>query len=278
MTSFFVTKTSGDREEFSEDKLRRSLMRVSASPEAVDDVISRVKSQLYNGISTRAIYRKAFRILKKHKGPPAARYHLKRGLIDLGPEGFLFEILVSHLLYAMGFLVNTGQHLPGKCVMHEVDVVAQRGNRHLFVECKLHQRLGLKSDVKVSLYTQARFQDIVSKLKSDSPNLDITYESWLVTNTAFTLDAITYAECMGMTILSFNYPATHHLAYYIDRYGLYPITCLTHLTVSAKKQLLSRKVILCKTLVETPSLLEEVGVTGDTCQKVLEEIRQLCDF
>ncbi len=63
---------------------------------------------------------------------------------------------------------------------------------------KFHNNPGNRSDVHVAMYTQARFQDVAEKMKF--------HDVWLVTNTKATLDAINYANCMNMRIISWSYP------------------------------------------------------------------------
>lgn len=147
----FVVKASGEREPFSETKLRRSLERVRAAPEVVDDIISRIQSELRDGMSTREIYRLAFALLKKHRRPLAARYSLKQAVMELGPSGHPFEKLVSEILRYQGYSAEVARTVQGVCVAHEVDVVAEKDDRHIMVECKFHNQPGLKSDVKVAL-------------------------------------------------------------------------------------------------------------------------------
>jgi hypothetical protein len=271
-----VKKASGIEEPFSEQKLRKSLYKVHLSEDVINDIVSRVNSQLYDGITTRKIYRLAFNFLKRRQPVSASRYHLKRALVDLGPDGFLFERLVAEIMVAEGFSVKVGQLIEGRCVTHEVDVVAALDQRHAFVECKLHQRDALKSDVKVALYTYARFQDILKKRQEETPSSTATYESWLVTSTSFSSDAIQYAECMGMVVLSFSYPTDRSLSTLIEEFLLYPITCLTTLSAFSKKQLLSQEIILCRDLLLDYSLLQKAGVSAEASTRVIEEMKLLC--
>lgn len=60
-----ITKSSGDKVKFSLNKLRSSLKRTGADKETIDQIIDTVRDELYQGISTRAIYNRAFALLKK---------------------------------------------------------------------------------------------------------------------------------------------------------------------------------------------------------------------
>jgi transcriptional regulator NrdR family protein len=59
-----IVKHSGNIVEFKREKLRDSL-KSGASRSIVEDVISQIEKQLYEGISTKKIYKLAFGLLKK---------------------------------------------------------------------------------------------------------------------------------------------------------------------------------------------------------------------
>ncbi|HAD97890.1 MAG TPA: ATPase, partial [Cryomorphaceae bacterium] len=119
-----VTKYSGEKAPFDVEKLRQSLQRSGAKEKVIDAVVEQVLPILYEGISTKEIYKKAFALLRKKERPAAARYNLKKALLQLGPTGFPFELYVAELLKAKGYETRTGQIVQGNCVQHEVDVIA----------------------------------------------------------------------------------------------------------------------------------------------------------
>ena len=53
--SIIITKSSGDRVKFSLNKLRSSLKRTGADKETIDQIIDKVRDELYQGISTKEI-------------------------------------------------------------------------------------------------------------------------------------------------------------------------------------------------------------------------------
>ena len=65
--SIIITKSSGDRVKFSLNKLRSSLKRTGADKETIDQIIDKVRDELYQGISTKEIYnRKGENFTKKN--------------------------------------------------------------------------------------------------------------------------------------------------------------------------------------------------------------------
>src|SRR5688572_22822137 len=115
----YITKASGQQDEFSEEKIRKSLRRSGATEKDIDRIVTEVKAKLYNGITTKHIYRIAFGLLRKSARPVAARYHLKSAIMELGPSGFPFEKFFAELLNHQGYSTKTDQLEQGKCVTHE---------------------------------------------------------------------------------------------------------------------------------------------------------------
>ena len=271
-----IIKASGEHESFSEAKLRRSLQRARTPPALIDDIVVSIESELEEGMKTSEIYRKAFSLLRKNDRPVAARYSLKNALMELGPTGRPFEHFVGELMKAEGFGVKVAQIVPGVCVKHEVDVVATKSDRHIMVECKFHNKPGLRSDVKISLYVQARFEDVEREWKKQSQHGEKFHEVWLVTNTKFTSDATDYAACVGMHAIGWNYPLQNGLEAHIEKNGLHPITCLTTLSKSHKRELVEKDILTCKQLFEDLKVLQSIGIAESKIPSVANEIKNLC--
>ncbi len=271
-----ITKASGETEPFSDAKLRRSLKRVNTSPDVISRIIEHVRKELKPGMPTSQIYRYAFSLLRKQERPIAARYSLKQAIRELGPNGHPFEKLIGTLLASEGFSVEVGKTVQGICVTHEVDVIAQKDNQHIMVECKFHNQSGIKSDVKISLYIQARFQDVEKAWKQNPDHTERFHQAWLITNTKLTSDAIRYAECVGMKAIGWKYPENESLEIRIERSGVHPVTCLTTLTGSQKRQLIQKGVILCKDLLDKPDIFRLLGLQKTKIDAVVNEANQLC--
>src|SRR3989338_3646485 len=271
----FITKSSGEIEPFSEVKLRRSLERVHASANIIEEIIQHVQRELRPGMTTSQIYRHAFSLLRKKNRALAGRYSLKQAIRELGPSGHPFEKLIGELLIFEGFSVEVGKFGQRSYVRHEIDVIAQKDNQHIMVECKFHNQPGVKSDVKISLYIHARFQDVEKAWQQNPNHMEKFHEAWLITNTKLTSDAIRYAECVGMKAIGWSYPAEESLEIRIDRSGLHPITCLTTLSNSQKRQLLEKGVILCRELLNK-NALRSLGFQETKITAIVNEAEQLC--
>lgn len=269
-----IVKSSGEKMIFSTEKLEKSLLRSGTSKAIADSIVEQVSSEVYEGISTKEIYNRAYVLLRKKRPVLASRYKLKKAIYELGPTGFPFEKFIAAIMQFSGFNTQTNTIVEGNCVDHEIDVIALKNNLQIFIECKFHGEEGRKCDVKVPLYINSRFNDIKKK-KSHNNLVD---EGWVATNTRFTKDALNYGNCTGLYLLSWDYPKGDSLKERIDRLGLYPITVSTIMSKREKQFLLSRDVVLCRQLINDSFYLDHLGVSEERKQKILTQINELCNF
>ncbi len=273
-----ITKASGEKVPFSVEKLRISLHRSGATDEQAERVITELTEKLYQGITTKKIYHIAFRLLKETSRHIAAKYHLKRAIMELGPSGYPFEKFIGEILRLQGFSVQVGQIVQGHCVEHEVDVVAMKDNLQLMIECKYHNQPGVVCDVKVPLYIQSRFKDVEAEWMKMDWKGKKTFQGWVVTNTRFSSSAVQYGTCIGLKLLGWDYPGKGSLKDQIETLGLYPITCLTALMKAEKEQLLNKKIVLCREIVENEKLLRQMlSLTPSRLDTVMKEARELSE-
>jgi hypothetical protein len=274
MDQKFITKSTGERQEFIPEKLRDSLILATASKELADRIVEHIGVEIKDGMSTKEIYRHAFEMLERDHKPVAVKYSMRKAVMDLGPTGFPFENFVAEIFRAKGFEAITDVELLGSCVPHELDVVAWNENKLIVVEAKFHNVLGVKSDLKVALYIKARFDDLRDNFYDFGGKRKID-ESWLVTNTKFSKQAIHYAECKEMKLVGWNYPAKGNLQELIEDAGLEPITCLRTISLPEKRALISYGVILCKQALENPDIALQAGIHGEKIKAMMEEIREI---
>lgn len=272
-----IVKSSGEKVPFVPEKLRKSLLHSGAPSGVVDTIVQKVSDEMYEEMSTLEIYNRAFALLRKYKESCASRYKLKKAIYELGPTGFPFEKFISAMLNHSGHHTNINQIYQGHCVAHEIDVVATDPKGVTLIECKFHSNSGKKCDVKIPLYIHSRFQDILRWNDHKRENRTELKPAWVVTNTRFTRDAQKYGKCVGLYLLSWNYPPKNSLKRRIDRSGLYPITVSALLSAREKEFLLDRGLVLCKELLNAPYYLDHMGVSEPRKTKVLDEFTQLAN-
>lgn len=269
-----IIKANGQKEEFDDSKLEQSLIRAGASKKTVDLIVQHIVDELEEGMSTGHIYNHAFFLLHKFEKPAAPRYSLRRAIMELGPTGFPFEKFIAEIFKSKGYEAVTGQIVQGKCVPHEVDVVAYNENKLIMCEVKFHNELGMRSDVKVALYVKARFDDLrgIEYTYGKKRTLD---EGWLITNTKFTNTAIEYGMCNGIHMVGWNFPGKGNLQELVEDAGLHPITCLKALNATHTKMLIDQGIVLCRQLKEQKHALASLGLDEKEVEDIVEEINAL---
>ncbi len=263
-----VIKATGEIEPFSEDKLKISIQRAGIPKHLRDETLAHVKESLYENIPTSEIYKHIVEFLDTSNPTERAKYSLKQAIMQLGPTGYPFEDYVAEILTSMGYTTKVRSLLTGKCVNHEIDVIAQKGEENIMIEAKFHNSSGIKTDVHVPLYTKSRFEDLRDKYKFT--------KAWIITNTKITADALSFSMCENMKITSWSYPDNESLRDLIDKSGLHPITALSSLSLEQKQRLLENHTVLARDIIKKPDLLSLLDLPNDKRDRVIQEIKIIC--
>lgn len=267
---FKIKKESGEMQEFSRIKFINSLKRSGLDQKIADKILKNLGPRLKDGISTKRLYRMAHKLIRKNSNRAASKYALPRALLALGPDGFNFEKFIAGLMVRLGYDVEVGTVLDGRCITHEVDVIARRPGHTIFMECKFHNDLGFKEDVKTALYVNARKMDLAANSKNKFD------EFWLVTNSKFTADAETYSACGGLVAISPHGPNGNSLYELVVKAGAHPIGCITQLRKQDQAALVGHGIIFVKDLLHRPKVLSKAGFKPDKVEQILKEARTIC--
>jgi predicted RecB family endonuclease len=235
----FIFKAGGSKEIFDKKKIFRTAIKAGASKKFAQEVANKVEGEIREGMTTREILNLVLKFLKKDK-PVAEKYSLKKALMELGPAGYFFEKYFAKILEHYGYNTKVGVMLQGKKITQEIDILATKKGESIMVECKYHNSVGNYSNLKVAMYTYARFLDV----KKDANS------AMLVTNTKCTTSAIKYAEGVNLKIVGWNYPKKGNLQDLIEEKGLYPVTVLFRVKGHIKDKLVEAKISTVKELVE----------------------------
>jgi len=125
----WVLKESGEKEIFDSNKVLTAVRRAGLSAKEADEALRLLRSRLKNNITTKQIYGILYDIIDGMRPEVSHRYNLKRALFAMGPEGHWFEDYISRLLELQGYDTKIRQIIEGKCVGHEIDVVAAKGGK-----------------------------------------------------------------------------------------------------------------------------------------------------
>jgi hypothetical protein len=273
-----IIKSSGLSEAFNIHKLVNSLLRSGAPEDVANQVAQEVAAQVKPSDHTRHIYRMARKLLRQRNKASSMRYSIKRAIYSLGPTGYPFEKYIGRVLTAYGYSVEVNRMIRGYCVTHEVDVLASKDNRRCVIECKHHASGEKPADVKIALYVNARFNDIRKAFEMSSGKNSHVSEGWLVTNTRCSSDAIKYAVCEGLKIVSWRYPEKESLEVMIEGKRLYPVTILPSATKNTVLALFASNIILADELakMDEQTLLRRCHLDRSSALTIIKEARELC--
>ena len=270
-----IKNNAGETVEFEISKLENSLRNSGAGEQSLKRVLETILPKCFDGITTGELYRMAFEELKKISNSVAARYSLKKALLELGPAGFYFEQWIARVFQTIGYKTETGQLIKGHAVTHEADVIAKKDDKTYWVECKFRNAEDTKISVTTPMYVLSRIKDISNiQYNLFGTKTEFT-DGWLITNTYFTKDSIAFSEYYGLRLLSWDYPKDKNIKSLVDQNALYPITCLTTLDGKQKQKLLEEKCVLAKELFNNQNLLNILELNEEKKSEVLKEAREL---
>lgn len=273
-----IVKASGEKEKFKEEKIVFSLERVGLNHLKAKEIAKEVKGLSKSGIRSETILDVVIDLLKRDDPMVAIKYNLKRALMNLGPSGYPFEKYFAGILKEYGYEVSVGEIVQGHCVNQEVDIIATKGNKRYMVECKHHSSSGLRSDLKVALYTYARFLDVKEAWMKDR-NPQKFHQAILVTNTRCTSEALKFASCRKVDVIAWHYPQNNNLEELIEKKSLYPITILFSLSDKAKTKLLKNNIVFAKDLIniDYKKFAKKTGVGLNELKKLNNEVQLIYD-
>jgi hypothetical protein len=273
-----IIKSSGMNEDFDISKLINSLMRSGAPSEVAYEIAKEIEKELPPKARTGDIFRQAKTLLRKHNIASGMRYSIKKAIFALGPSGYPFERYFGKIMAHYGYAVETNRIIKGYCVDHEVDVIAGNNNAYSVIECKYHSDAGKATDVKIALYVHARFQDIKKAADMSPEEHMVFHNGWLVTNTRCSIDAIRYAECVGLKIVSWRYPEKSSLERMIEDKRLYPVTILHSVRKNMLDTLFKADIILAQDIADMPeeAFAQKSGLDEQTVKILKHEADEIC--
>ena len=268
----YVIKANGKKEEFNPEKIRDSLSRARVDRVISDEIIERVEKEVFEGISTAAIFKKVMALLNEYSPARASCYDLKEAIMRLGPAGFPFETFIAEILKEHGFQTVLRTRLRGKCTEHEIDVIATDNmGKRFIIECKFHNSPGTYIDLKEALYIYAQLLD----LNNGNNSFD---GAWLSCNTKASTEAQRYTECMNIRLLCWRHPKDSSLEKMITEKNLYPITILQSAGPDIIKRFSIAGYMLVKDLLREDfrNIMRKTGLKDRKIRKLLEEAERIC--
>lgn len=268
-----VTKADGRLERFDSEKIMQTCLRAGVSEEDAAKVVSEVSERVYDKMPTRELLGIILKVLKKYSEPASLRYNLRQAIGDMDGDGAVFEVYVQKLLESYGYATQHATLVAGKCVEHEVDIIAKKDGRTIMVECKHHREFHTYTSMKVGLEVWAAFED----MNAGNKKFD---EAWLVCNTKYSEHCIKYAACKGVTTIGWKYPPHRSappdmsLEAMVEDRKLYPVTLL-QLKEDVKQRLFSAGIITIRDMLsqDITTLARNAGLKAPTLKVLVEKAR-----
>ena len=273
-----VIKSTGERADFSWNKVYRSARRVGATKEIAERIADCVEKEVRDGTTTLEIWTRIKQLLEQESPRLAMKFDLPRAMRRLGPTGFPFEKYIAAILKHQGYQIEAGKWARGKCVRHEVDILASKDDSYYLGECKYHNRRGLKIDLPTTLHYSARFLDLEQGPDILRRAKEREIKTVLITNTQFTTQAIKYFKCIGKDLWGWRYPPGQGLQAVIDREKLYPITILPSFQGIRLKQAFSQSgKIMAKDVltIDVKKVARQLRCSNSLIASLVEEAEQL---
>lgn len=270
-----IVKAGGGKAPFDIGKIGDTLRRIGATEELVKQVTQKVTEQVKNNMSTREVYRIVRSELKKESRSFSNRFNLRNGLLKLGPAGFKFEKYVAAILEAYQYVATVPEdEIRGKCVLHEVDVVAAKDGKQMMIEAKFRNKFNDPVTLKDAMSTWARWMDLNDGAKAaGTPKYD---EVWIVTNGRFSDRAEAFGKCRGIKMIDWN-SKEHSLARMVDHNILYPVTVIDGLKQWELEQFSKKGLMLCRQVSKKlpKQLSVSTGISVERTQSIIDRCREV---
>jgi hypothetical protein len=271
-----IEKVSGKKVYFNPSKLCSSIVLAGANKKQAEKICEMVDAKIKPGMTTSSVFRNTLRALVKEDLDIAVRYSIKRGVDALGPDGFLFEKFIEALLRLDGYHTQKNQMMSGRCVEHEIDVLAWKDRNYYIIEAKFRNDSSGTTHINQVMYADARMKDIASN-KINNKDGSRHFHTWVITNATFTEHAQKFARCAGVRLTGWNYPNKDSLQSIIVRTKAYPVTVLPSLSRDAREKLTKYGLVLAQDILPytKETLIRDFGIAPQTAAKIQKEVAQL---
>jgi len=255
----YVTKADGSKQPFDKQKIINTCLRLQASLEQAQSIADKIEARAYDGIPTKKILQMVFFYMKKYRPAIVYQIDLRQAIAMLRSKPD-FEIFVAKLFEAMGYGVETNLIIQGKCVEHEIDVVARKEEEVILVEVKHHVNHHTYSGLDVFLQLNSTLEDLREGYEIGKNNFRFT-KAILICNTKVSEHAKRYALCKGLEFIAWKFPTEKGLERIIEEYKLYPITFLKGIERNEAYKLADVGIVTVKQLLDyTEKISRKSGI------------------
>jgi Holliday junction resolvase-like predicted endonuclease len=268
----YVTKADGSKQPFDKQKIINTCLRLQATPEQAQSIADKIEAKAYDGIPTKKILQMIFQYMKKYRPAIGYQIDLRQAIAMLRSKPD-FEIFVSKLFEAIGYEVETNLIIQGKCIEHEIDVVARKGNEIILVEVKHHVNHHTYSGLDVFLQLNSTLEDLREGYKAGKNKFRFT-KAILICNTKVSEHAKRYALCKGLEFIAWKFPLERGLERIIEENKLYPITFLREIERGEAYKLADAKIVTIKQLLDdAEKIARNTGISKNRILKLQQDAK-----
>ena len=244
----YVTKANGDKQLFDKQKIINTCLRLQATLEQAQSIADKIQAKAYDGIPTSKILKMIFRYMEKYRPAIGHQIDLRQAIAMLRSKPD-FEIFIAKLFEAMGYEVETNLIIQGKCIEHEIDVVARKEGEVILIEVKHHVNHHTYSGLDVFLQLNSTLEDLKEGYEVGKNNFKFT-RAILICNTKVSEHAKRYALCRGLEFIAWKFPPEKGLERLIEEYKFYPISFLKEIERDEAYKLADIGIVTVKQLLE----------------------------
>ncbi len=239
MAEILVKKADGRKEVFDPKKIINTCMRAGLSRKAAEGIVRKVVPKFYEGIRTRDIYAMVLKELERTEDRSSMVFRLREAVSQMPSDKF--ELYVKKILESLGYKCQWNVLVKGKCVEHQIDIIAEKAGKKYLVECKHHINPHRFCGLGIILQVQARLEDIKDGFAERKNSIDFR-KAWIITNTKFSEHAKSYAEGKSLLLSGWKYKPRMSLEDMIQEKRLYPVSIIT-MDKLLKKKLLDQGIL-----------------------------------
>lgn len=268
-----VRKADGRLEQYDSSKVIRTALHLGLDRAEAESLEKEISERIRDGIPTSEILSMIHELARKFRPELVHVRDLREAISALRPKPD-FEEYARIVLREAGYLVEPGRVLEGRCVSHEIDGIAFKGEEVFVIEVKHHRNHHAYTGLGTVLELWAALEDLREGYRLGFHPYAFT-SAILVCNTKISLHAERYARCKGIMYMGWRYPRAFALSDIVSSKKIYPITMLRTLSSDVIERLGERGIV---TLNQLKGLrLDELAELVKTDLQEAERIRKIAE-
>ena len=270
-----VKKADGRLEQYDSSKVIRTALHLGLDRAEAESLEKELSERIRDGIPTSEILSMIHELARKFRPELVHVRDLREAISALRPKPD-FEEYARIVLREAGYLVEPGRVLEGRCVSHEIDGIAFKGEEVFVIEVKHHRNHHAYTGLGTVLELWAALEDLREGYRLGFHPYAFT-SAILVCNTKISLHAERYARCKGIMYMGWRYPRAFALSDIVSSKKIYPITMLRTLSSGMIERLGDRGIVTLNQLKELrpedlADLLKASPAEAEHIQRIAESM------